>query len=104
MGVPQSARLRTVGDSTVGWVDFALFLEFHQKSRVGGSPRYNMGNYQIFLILVQKPVRATPLKVHNFKKIQGAKNKKKLSCFVLNVFFNAYIILEDNQIFKKTFF
>ena len=55
---------------------FCPFLEFHQKSWVCGSPRYNMGNYQIFLILVQKPVRATPLKVHNFKKIQGAKNKK----------------------------
>ena len=47
--------------STLGWVDFALFLEVHEKSWVCGSPRYNMGNYQIFLILVQKPVRATPL-------------------------------------------
>ena len=65
-----------------------------------------MGNYQIFLILVQKPVRATPLKVHNFKKIQGAKNKKIKKNFVeKSVFFNAYIILEDNQIFlKKHFF
>ena len=36
-----------------------------------------MGNYQIVLILVQKPGRATPLKVHNFKKNQGAKNEKK---------------------------
>ena len=51
----------------VGWVDFALFLEFHQKSRVGGSPRYNKGNYQMFLTLVKKPVRASPQKVHNFK-------------------------------------
>ena len=24
---------------TVGWVDFALFLEFHEKSWVCGSPR-----------------------------------------------------------------
>ena len=86
---------------SVGWVDFALFLEFHQKSRVGGSPRYKMEKYQIFMTLVQKPVRATTLKVHNFKKIKGAKNKK---FFLKNVFFNAYIILEDNQIFKKNIF
>ena len=89
-------------EHTVGWVDFALFLEFHQKSRVGGSPRYNMGNYQIFLTLVQKPVRATPLK-DNFKKIQWAKNKKKYF-FLKNVLLNAYIILEVNQILNKTFF
>ena len=37
-----------------------------------------MGNYQIVLILVKKPGRATPLKVHNFKKIQGAKNEKNI--------------------------
>ena len=42
-------------------------------------PRYNMGNYQIFLILVQIPVRATPLKVHDFKKIQWANIKKYIS-------------------------
>ena len=58
-----------------------------------------MGNYQIFLILVQKPVRATPLKVHNFKKIQGAKNKKINFLLLKNVFYNGYIILEDNKIF-----
>ena len=46
-----------------------FFLEFHEKSWVCGSPRYNMGNYKFFF-LVQKPS-----KVHNFKKIQGAKNK-----------------------------
>ena len=84
---------------TVGWVDFALFLEFHEKSWVCGSPRYNMGNYQIFLILIQKPVRATSLKVRNFKK-----NPKKNKIFFENVFFNAYIILEGNQILNKTFF
>ena len=39
---------------------FCPFLEFHQKSWVCGSPRYNIGNYQFFFILVQKPVRATP--------------------------------------------
>ena len=67
---------------TVGWVDFALFLEFHEKSWVCGSPRYNMGNYQIFLILIQKPVRATSLKVRNFKK-NPQKNKKKFGKCVL---------------------
>ena len=45
----------------IGWVDIALFLEFHEKSWVCGFSRYNMGNYQIFFILVQKPVRGTPL-------------------------------------------
>ena len=62
-----------------------------------------MGNYQIWLILVQKPMRATPLKVHKFKKIQGAKNKK-IIFFLKNVFFNAFIIVEDNQLLIKTFF
>ena len=39
------------GPRSVGWDDFALFLEFHEKSWVCGSPRYmyNMGNYQLFL-------------------------------------------------------
>ena len=68
------------------WIRVGRFLEFHQKSWVCGSPRYNMGNYQIFLILVQKPVRATPLKVHNFKKIQRAKNKNKIKIFMWQMF------------------
>ena len=50
-------------------------------------------------------MRATPLKIHNFKKIQGAKNKKIKKIFVWkNVFFNAYIILKDNQILKNKHF
>ena len=44
------------------------FCTFFRILRKG---RYKTGIYQIFLILVQKPVRGTPLKVHIFKKIQG---------------------------------
>ena len=43
----------------------------------------------------------TPLKVHKFKKSQG---QKKKILFLKNVFFNAYIIVEDNQILNNTFF
>ena len=60
---------------TVGWIDFVLFFEFYEKSRVGGSPGYNLANYQIFMILVQKPTRVTPFKVHIIQKIQGGKKK-----------------------------
>ena len=59
---------------TLGWAYFALFLEFHQKSWVCSSPRYNM----VFSILVQKPVSATPLKVHNFKKKSKRQKIKNL--------------------------
>ena len=88
------------GSSSVGWVDFALFWNFMKSHRFAVPLSTIWGTTKFFLILVQKPVRATPLKVHNFKKIQGA--KKKL--FWKNVFFNAYIILEDNQILNKIFF
>ena len=65
-------------------------------------PYVQYGEIPNFFDFGSKPVRATtPLKVHNFKKIQGAKNKNK---FFLNAFFNAYIILEDNKILNKTFF
>ena len=36
-----------------------LVSNFMQSHVVCGSPRHNMGNYQIVLLLVQKPVRAT---------------------------------------------
>ena len=77
--------------STLWWVDFALFWKFYEKSWVCSSPRYNIVNYQIFLLLVQKPVRSTPLKVHNN------------IFFWKNMFCNAYIILEENQILNETF-
>ena len=56
---------------TVGWVDFALFLNFMQSNVVCCS----IGELP-YLVLVQKQVSATPLKVHIFKKIQGAKHRK----------------------------
>ena len=40
-----------------------FFSNFMQRHVVSGSPRYNMGTYQIFLISIQKPVRGTPLKI-----------------------------------------
>ena len=52
----------------LGWVDFALFWNFIKSQGLAVPYRYNMGNYQIFLILVQKPVRATLLKVNFFEK------------------------------------
>ena len=55
---------------------FCPFLEFPQKSWVCSSPRFNMGKYQICLILFKNQWELpTPLKVHNFKRIKGAKNK-----------------------------
>ena len=66
-------------------------------------PYVQYGEIPNFFDFGSKPVRATtPLKVHNFKKIQGAKNKNK--SFWKNVFFNAYFMFEDNQILHKTFF
>ena len=45
------------------------------------------GTTKSFMILVKKPVRATPLKLQIKKKIQGAKYKKIKNCFWKNVFF-----------------
>ena len=62
---------------TVGWVDFAHFFRILCKVMGLRFPLVQNGELPIFFILVQKPVRATPLKVHEFKKIQEAKKKKK---------------------------
>ena len=66
--------------------------------------RYKTGIYQIFLILVQKPVRGTPLKVHIFKKIQGTKISNFKFFLLKNVFFNIFLILEEFQILNKNIF
>ena len=63
-----------------------------------------MGNYQNLVVLVQKPVRATPFRSIFSKKSRGQKIKSKTFFFWKNVFFNAYIILEENQILNKTSF
>ena len=55
---------------------FCLFWNFIKSHGFAVPLGKIWGTTKFFLILVQKPVRATPLKVHNFKKIQGAKNKK----------------------------
>ena len=60
-------------ECTLGWDDLKPRLG-HKCSRVGrfcpffrigncGSPMYNMGNYQMFLILVQKPVAKNKIKI-----------------------------------------
>ena len=50
---------------------FGTFFDYYASA---GCLRYNMGKYHISLIFVLKPKRATtPLKVHIFKKFQGAK-------------------------------
>ena len=82
--------------SRVGW--FFSFFGISWKVMGLQFPKVQYGELPNFFILVQKPVRATPLKDHNFKKIQGAKYIKKYIFFLKNVFFNAHIILEDNQI------
>ena len=50
-------------------------------------PLVQNGELPIFFILVQKPVRATPLKDHIIKKSKGQKIKEY-------VFFNAYKYLK----------
>ena len=55
---------------------FCTFSNFMQRHVVYGSPRYNMGTYPIFFILVQKPVRG--LKVHIFNKKTKRQNFLKV--------------------------
>ena len=73
-----------------------FLLEFHEKSWVCGSPRYNMGNYKFFFWFknLQRSIIS--------KKSKG--QKIKIIFFLRNVFFNANIILVENQILDKTSF
>ena len=82
---------------TVGWVDFALFLNFMQSNVVCCS----IGELP-YLVLVQKQVSATPLKVHIFKKSKG--QNIKIDFFGKIVFLIAHIMLEKIKSYMKNSF
>ena len=58
----------------LGWVDIALF-GISSKVKGWRFPWVQYGELPNFFDFDSKPVRATPLKVHNFKKSKGQKLK-----------------------------
>ena len=63
---------------TIGWVDFALFLNFMKRHVVCGSPRYvQYGELPNCLDFGSKTSESNPFKGPYFqKKIQASKNLK----------------------------
>ena len=88
---------------TVGWVIFALFFKFYAKSCC---LLFSQGNYH-FLILVQKQVSATPLKVYIFKKIPRGKTQKQIfleKCFLYCLYYALKNQILHKKIFLKLFY
>ena len=67
---------------------FCTFFEFYARHVVCGTLRYNMGENHVFLILVQKTVRAT----YHFKRPNFQKNPKGKKLKVKNLFFETFIL------------
>ena len=85
------------GGCTLGWDDFALFLNFMQSHGFVVPLGTIWGTTKFFSFWFKRSIFS--------KKVQGAKNKKNL-IFSFGIFFlfNAYMILKENKILNKTSF